>query len=447
MGTVRPVRARVILLSLVLVLAACSGGHAKHAQCATRCTGTIHGANYAIVMPKKWNGTLLLFSHAYRQRESSGAMLPTVSLGDANGKGNDPLGRTLLAQGYALAGSSYSAQGWATADALRAANDVYRRFVSLHGKPKRTLAWGASLGGLVTELIAERADWVDGAAALCGVVGGPTQNFDNMLEAAWATKVLLDPQLQLTGFTSAAAASAQGTRADQAIAAAARDRTGDRAARALFIADLVGMPDRTVAFAAGTPGQSIAAKLQALVQYVGLAFSIRYDMELRFGGNAARTSADVTQISSADAVEIAALHGNVQSYAAMLAAAAPVSADPKARAAATASGDPSGLLRVPLITLHDVYDPLAIVANESVLASRVDAAGASSRLVQSFVGAGGSAYGLGHCAFSVQQVAATIDQLDSWVRTGRRPAQDDLAAAAGGGIDESYTPPSWPGAG
>jgi hypothetical protein len=131
----------------------------------------------------------------------------------------------------------------------------------------------------------------------------------------------------------------------------------------------------------------------------------------------------------------------------MLAAAAPVSADPKARAAATASGDPSGLLRVPLITLHDVYDPLAIVANESVLASRVDAAGASSRLVQSFVGAGGSAYGLGHCAFSVQQVAATIDQLDSWVRTGRRPAQDDLAAAAGGGIDESYTPPSWPGAG
>src|SRR5450631_2300425 len=66
--------------SLGLVLAACGSGSAAipsqrsastdvtFNSCASvACTGTLSGAAYTIVMPKKWNGTLLLYSHGYRE--------------------------------------------------------------------------------------------------------------------------------------------------------------------------------------------------------------------------------------------------------------------------------------------------------------------------------------------------------------------------------------------
>jgi hypothetical protein len=33
---------------------------------AVACTGTLGGAKYEIELPRRWNGTLLLFSHGYR---------------------------------------------------------------------------------------------------------------------------------------------------------------------------------------------------------------------------------------------------------------------------------------------------------------------------------------------------------------------------------------------
>ncbi len=35
-------------------------------NCGSQCQGTIDGAKYSIVLPQKWNGTLLLYSHGYR---------------------------------------------------------------------------------------------------------------------------------------------------------------------------------------------------------------------------------------------------------------------------------------------------------------------------------------------------------------------------------------------
>jgi len=35
-------------------------------DCGGSCTGDINGAKYAIKLPKKWNGSLLLYSHGYR---------------------------------------------------------------------------------------------------------------------------------------------------------------------------------------------------------------------------------------------------------------------------------------------------------------------------------------------------------------------------------------------
>ena len=49
-----------------------------------------------------------------------------------------------------------SRNGWAVADGVTAGEALHNKFVELVGKPKRTYVWGDSLGGLITEILAER---------------------------------------------------------------------------------------------------------------------------------------------------------------------------------------------------------------------------------------------------------------------------------------------------
>src|SRR6266699_7354501 len=62
--------------------------------------GTLGGANYTISVPSNWNGTLVLYSHGY---VFPGQPNPARDAGDPVTEA------ALLQQGYALAGSAYSA--------------------------------------------------------------------------------------------------------------------------------------------------------------------------------------------------------------------------------------------------------------------------------------------------------------------------------------------------
>jgi dipeptidyl aminopeptidase/acylaminoacyl peptidase len=66
-------------------------------------------------------------------------------------------GEALLAAGFALAGSSHATTGYAVEDALRDQRDVLDVFHQQVGKPARTIAWGSSLGGMVTAALLERS--------------------------------------------------------------------------------------------------------------------------------------------------------------------------------------------------------------------------------------------------------------------------------------------------
>src|SRR4030088_2842767 len=105
-------------------------------------TGTLaDGATFLIEVPSPWNGTMLLYSHGY------------VTPGAPNGAQDvgDPATRAfLLANGFALAGSSYAHTGWAIQEALPDQIAVLDAFAALVGAPRRTVAWGHSLGGMVT---------------------------------------------------------------------------------------------------------------------------------------------------------------------------------------------------------------------------------------------------------------------------------------------------------
>ena len=118
-------------------------------------------------------------------------------------EGDTSVSDALLAQGYALAGSAYATNGWAVEDGVKADEDLYAYFTKEVGTPNRTYVWGDSLGGLITQMVAQKhPEWVSGAAPLCGVLGGPVANVNLSLDVAYALKTFMNPDLKLSGFTS-----------------------------------------------------------------------------------------------------------------------------------------------------------------------------------------------------------------------------------------------------
>jgi hypothetical protein len=429
-------------------------------KCGGKCDGSIDGAKYEIKLPSKWNGTLLLYSHGYRFATpgppdfSAVQTTAQVTSLDNDGTGTDAVSKALLAQGYALAGSSYKSNGWAVADGVHAGEQLYKKFSSIVGKPKRTYVWGDSLGGLITEILAERdSSWVDGAAPMCGAVAGPNLNFDAALDVAFAIKTLVDPQLQLTGYSSAAEANAQWKQAAAKLVAAAKDTKNGGTAKALFIGALVDAPLKTQTY----DGANIQSEVEAVVEsaLTALAFgtAARYEIEQRVGGNASsNVNTDYAQrISPAEAALVKTVGGNVTAYEAQLAAAPRVSSDPAARAKFEKLGDTTGKIAEPTLTMHTEFDPLVLVANESVLAERAQAHHDAGDLVQLYVKppatyptSTGAPYGAGHCVFSVQQRVGLIDTLNSWVRKGVYPVPQGVTGAFGPGIDPAFAPLPWP---
>ncbi len=433
----------------------------KFNSCGAQCTGEIDGAKYAIRLPAKWNGTLLLYSHGYRFAAPAPPDFgpvdtdPQVSSTDADGSGTDPLSSKLLSEGYALAGSAYKSNGWAVADGVKAGEQLHDKFVQLVGKPKRTYVWGDSLGGLITELIAEQnPSWVDGSAPMCGALAGPNYNFDAALDVAFAVKALIDPTLKLTGYTSDSDAASNWQQAEAAVEKAAADTAGGGTAKVLFIASLVDAPTATATYDGHDLTSQVKARVEALLTALAFGTSGRYELEQRVGGDPSdNTKADYdSRIDSSEASLITLAGGNVAALEKTLDAAPRISADSSARDGIEKLGDTTGALVAPTITMHTQDDPLVLVQNETVFADRVAAKQQSSKLVQLYIAPPASysetakaPYGAGHCNFSDGQRTGLVTALDNWVRRSVYPTPAGLASTLGEGLNPAYLPGSWPG--
>ena len=434
----------------------------KMTDCASECAGELNGAKYSIKLPQRWNGTLLLYSHGYRFAQPAPPNFdpvntnPQVTSTDNDGSGSDSLTASLLEAGYALAGSSYKSNGWAVADGVKAGVDLRAQFVKLVGTPKRTYVWGDSLGGLITELLAEaHPEWVDGAAPMCGVLAGPNRNFDAALDVAFAVKTLIDPQLKLTGYTDQQDATANWQHASEAVQKAAADVAGGGTAKVMFIASLVDAPTATQTYDGHDLPSQVKARVEALLTALAFGTSGRYELEQRVGGNPSGNSeADyASRIDAREADLIGTVGGKVDPLLQQLSAGQRVSADPTARSAFEALGDPTGKLTAPTITMHTEQDPLVLVQNETVFADRVAAAKHSDDLVQLYIAppktyseTDKAPYGAGHCRFSDGQRLGLINVLDGWVRRSMYPSPSGAATLIGAGADPAYRPGKWPGA-
>src|SRR6185437_16595965 len=147
-------------------------------------TGTLaDGATFLIEVPANWNGALFLYSHGY---VTPGSPNPAVDVGD-------PATRLfMLSSGFALAGSSYAHTGWAIQEALPDQIAVLDQFNTLVGHPLATIAWGHSLGGIITAGLVQRyPQRFDAALPMCGVVAGGIGTWNQALDSAFAFNLLL----------------------------------------------------------------------------------------------------------------------------------------------------------------------------------------------------------------------------------------------------------------
>ncbi len=145
----------VLLTALVPALAAAQ----------TELTGqTSSGAFYRIAVPDGWTPAdgLVIWNHGFNLSPPG----PDPDLG--------PLVDVQLAEGYAVAASSYSLNGWALFRTERDNRQLYEKFTEFFGVPDQVLVTGGSLGGIVTAQAIERGGLgnVVGALPICGALGG-----------------------------------------------------------------------------------------------------------------------------------------------------------------------------------------------------------------------------------------------------------------------------------
>lgn len=370
-------------------------------------------SQYLIEVPDPWNGTLVLYSHGYSFSPS-----PATDVGDA------ATGAWLLANGYALAGSSYATSGWALQQAFQDQIAVLDVFTAKFGKPERTIAWGHSLGGMITAgLVQLFPDRFTAALPMCGVVAGGPGVWNQGLDSEFALTTLQSPgAFKLVNFTSLADAGANFAAASASLAAAQATPQGRaRIALSAALADLPGWFDPASAEPAAT---DFAA--QELNQFnwdnnpdFAFAFFGRAELEARAGGNFSWNTGvnyRVQLAHSVDRAEVEALYKaaglDLNKELDTLNDAPRIAANPAAKDYISKYITYNGDLDMPVLTMHTTGDGLVEVTDENAYASVVRSASDNSLLRQVFV------HRAGHCTFTPAETVTAFKTLVHRIDTG-----------------------------
>jgi pimeloyl-ACP methyl ester carboxylesterase len=377
-------------------------------------TGTLpDGATYVIDVPAHWNGTLLLYSHGY---VTPGSPNPAQDVGDPF------TGGFMLAAGYALAGSSYATTGWAVHEAIPDQIATLDAFQNLVGTPTHTIAWGHSLGGMITAgLVQEHPDRFTAALPMCGVLGGGVGIWNGALDSAFAFNTLLaGGALQVVHITN----PTQNFLTAEGVLSAAQATAQGRARLALVAAlgDLPGWFDPTSAEPARTDYASQEVNQFLWLQNVDLPFqfAFRAELEFRAGGNPSfNTGVNYERQlgHSVDHAEVEALYIaaglSLDADLAALNSAPRIAADPGALTYLSDNIIYNGQVTIPVLTLHTTGDGLVPVEDERAYKRVVSEANDSNLLRETFI------HRAGHCEFTPAETITALQTLGLRLSTGR----------------------------
>jgi pimeloyl-ACP methyl ester carboxylesterase len=367
-------RSILTLLLLATSAWACAAEPAAKSPDATTEIGKLAGTPYRIDVPANWNRGLVVFYHGY-------AVTPVTF---EKGERISPMFDGMLARGFAVIQSAYSATGWAVAEGAADTERLRQYFVAHHGKPRQTFVSGMSMGGTLTVMaIEQHPDIYDGALSLCGAI----EASDRLLQADFALRAAFDHYFPgVLGPLVPVPPDFEPTDALVAKVAAAMKANpgGTRALLSYYgVGDASTLPD----------------------VIVFNTFEIA-EMQRRTHGNP-YGNADLIYTGSGDDF---ALNAGVHRYR----------ADPAAAQRMSRYYTPTGRLTRPMLALHDTGDPLVPASSAFEYALVVERAGHEDHFVQQFVNKNG------HCVFTPDEIDRAFGELVDWVRDGKRPASGML---------------------
>ena len=374
-------RAFAVVLGFIAVL-----GLASPAVADDVVDGTLGpGAIYRLVRPTIWNGTLVVYAHAYVSPGQPVAIPPDAQLVIA----------LLSSRGFGVAVSSFSENGWVVKDGTLRTHQLLGIFTSKFGTPSRIYAAGGSMGGLIAiRLVETYPDLFSGLLPACATAGGLRPELDYFANV----RVLFD--LFYPGVLPGSVVDVPDSLdiASEIVFPAVAAMTASPAG-ALAIASITQTP---VPFANGPElVQSIAT---ALAQAAG------YPDVLRLTHGQAVFDNMTTQYTGAlPPATLQAINASVQRYA----------ASPAGLNYVEHNYTPTGELRIPALTLSTFRDPVAPRFNLIAYGAAVAAAGNSERLVQRLVPGTGNGYG--HCTFTPSELATAFLDLVLWAEHGVKP--------------------------
>ncbi|MBD7996495.1 alpha/beta hydrolase [Arthrobacter sp. Sa2CUA1] len=402
-----------LTVSLALIAAPATAMAAEPAV--TELGGTLaNGATWAAEVPADWNGKLVLYSHGFRPGPDNPAW----------DQGFDSTAQALTDRGFAVASSSYASAGWALGTAVDDQLGTLAAFSAAAGEPDRTIAFGTSMGGLVSSLIAEVPNsGVDGVVSTCGLLGGGINLNNYQLDGIHALAELLLPgqELQLTGFRTGAEAGVTINALMGAVQQA--QTTPEGRARLALAAAFMNTP--TWFSGSTAPGhkdyaaQQVAQYnwlLQTIPFVVGSRSSIVNAADGDSGWNAGVDYRALLQ-DSAQRQQVEALYRSagldVRGDLRTLTTTADITPDTDALGWMDRTSTPHGNLQVPVLTMHTLADILAPVEYLEEYEETVREAGSNALLRQSYVER------TGHCTFTDAERTAAVLAMDERLDTGR----------------------------
>jgi pimeloyl-ACP methyl ester carboxylesterase len=344
------------------------------------------GALYRLVRPTIWNGGLVVYAHGFVSPDEPIAIPPDAELAIT----------LLTSQGFAVAVSSFSENGWAVKDGTQRTHQLLGIFQSEFGTPNRVYAAGGSMGGLIAIRLVETYPWeFAGLLPVCAVAGGLRPE----LEYFANVRVLFDlfyPGVLPGSLVDVPAELDVTTQIiNPARAAMIADSDG-----AFAIASITQTP---VPFA--NPQELIQSIVTALVGAAGYPSVLALTHGQPFFDNT-----DTVYTGALLPETLQWINANVQRF----------SASPAGLNYVEHNYTPTGDLHIPALTLRTFRDPLVPGFHQAAYGAAVAAAGNSDLLVQRSVA--GAANGYGHCTFTPQELATAFAQLVLWAENGIKPA-------------------------
>ena len=387
----------------------------------TTCVGaTSDTAPYSMMVPANFNGTVYLYSHGYRPNVPVPAGIPgyggyTVTNTPQPGPNATVIG-ALLAKGYGVVGSGFARQGWNADSAIKTNVELVGIFQKQFTKTTKVVAWGESLGGFITQALAEQYPNLFKAAAPLCAASDITPLMTMAGDALWGIKTFFDPTIKGGNYSAGAAGYAEAmgdlvkvfTVIGSLQAAFAANASTPAWPATSKVPDAIkAIPSRSalvmIALMSGVPMQSAYfdstsapsvlpvasqtsfqlainpafAALQNVANAAALAVLATHDLELQAGGAVFDNTATdyAARIADEQFIWSSALSGasGTAGLLSVLAASPRAKANPAAVAKMQALTTHSGKVEIPTILLTGVADPVTPAGNQQSIVDKYTA--------------------------------------------------------------------------